>query len=233
MSHTHSMRQYDEELDRLGGEIAAMGDLALRQLERAMQVLQGLDEDGARTVIAADAEVDALEHEIAHDVLRLLALRQPIARDLREILAALKIAGDVERIGDLAANAAKRTLKLSQLPMPALRPRLADLATLAAELVRDALAAYRIRDADQAQAVRARDVELDLRHTGIFRELIGAMSQDPRLVEGGIHLLFIAKNLERIGDHATNIAENVWFIVHGEVPAEDRERGTSRFRAAR
>ncbi len=224
MTQTHSMRQYDQELDRLGGEIVAMGDLALHQLERAMQVLQGLDQDGARAVIAADAEVDSLEHEIAHDVLRLLALRQPIARDLREILAALKIAGDVERIGDLAANAAKRTLKLRDLPMPGLRPRLADLAALAGELVRDALAAYRNRDADQAQVVRARDAELDQRHTGIFRELIGVMAGDPGLVEGGIHLLFIAKNLERIGDHATNIAENVWFIVHGELPAGTRKQ---------
>ena len=224
MSQTHAMRQYDEELERLSGEIVAMGELALHQLDAALQVLQSLDADGARAVIAGDTEVDALEHEIGHDVLRLLALRQPIARDLREILAALKIAGDVERIGDLAANAAKRSLKLRNLGMPALRPRLAELAAVASELVREALAAYRGRDADRAQAVRARDAELDLRHTAIFRELIAAMAQDPGLVEGGIHLLFIAKNLERIGDHATNIAENVWFIVHGELPVSRRRQ---------
>lgn len=222
MSQTHTMRQYDEELDRLSGEIVAMGELALHQLDAALQVLQSLDADGARAVIEGDNEVDALEHEIGHDVLRLLALRQPIARDLREILAALRIAADVERIGDLAANAAKRTLKLRDLPMPELRSRLAGLAAHASGLVRDALSAYRGRDAGQAQAVSAGDAELDRMHTALYRELIGAIAQDSKLVEGGIHLLFIAKNLERIGDHATNIAEDVWFIVNGELPPDRR-----------
>jgi phosphate transport system protein len=167
-------------------------------------------------VVANDEEVDALEHEVSHDVIRLLALRHPMARDLREVMAALRIASDIERIGDYAANVAKRSPSrlnragvAGQSPCSAL-PRLA-----AGDMTREVLEPI-ARATPIAPAGRAaRDAELDDRYTALFRELLTYMMEDPRTITACTHLLFMAKNIERIGDHATNIAENVYFIVHG------------------
>jgi phosphate transport system protein len=175
-------------------------------------------------VVGNDEAIDALEHEVAHDVLNLLALRQPMARDLREVYAALRISSDIERIGDYAANVAKRSIVLNQTAPVAAARGLPHLAKLAGALVREALAAYGARDADAAMAVRSRDAELDAEYTGLFRELLTYMAEDPRQITACTHLLFIAKNIERIGDHATNIAEYTWFLVHGEQPAGEREK---------
>ncbi len=223
-SHDHIVKRYDEELARLTGEIVRMGEMAAAQLTGAMDVLERRDSRAAERIVLNDVEIDRLEHVVSHDVVRLLALRQPMARDLREILAALRIASDIERIGDYASNAAKRSMALNEYPVVSASRGLSALAGLAAQMLRDVLAAYRARDAEAALVVRARDAELDARYTALFRELLTYMAEDPRSISPAIHLLFIAKNIERIGDHATNIAENVWFVVNGEAPLAEREK---------
>ncbi|HVF35533.1 MAG TPA: phosphate signaling complex protein PhoU [Candidatus Saccharimonadia bacterium] len=222
--HDHIVKQYDAELDRLTGEIARMGAIAVEQLHVAIDALEARDDNTARRVIAHDSAIDRLEQEVSHDVVRLLALRQPMASDLREILAALKIASDIERIGDYAANVAKRSLVLNTLPAVAAGRGLRALSQLAGDMLGEVLAAYRDRDDEAALRVRARDADLDAMYTALFRELLTYMAEDPRHISSSIHLLFIAKNIERIGDHVTNIAENAWFVVHGELPPEPREK---------
>ena len=224
-THEHIVKSFDNELTRLYGEIGRMGDIAVAQLDAAIDVLMRRDSKAAERVVANDEAIDALEHEVSHDVLRLLALRQPMARDLREVYAALRISADIERIGDYAANVAKRSMVLNQNAPVAPVRGLPALAKLANELVRDAVQAYRDRDADRALAVRNRDVELDAQYTGLFRELLTYMAEDPKQITACTHLLFMAKNIERIGDHATNIAENTWFLVHGEPLAGGRAKG--------
>ncbi len=221
----HIVKSYDEELQRLTGEIQRMGDLALTELEAAIAAVIERDTEAAERIVKSDAEVDALELEVSHDVIRLLALRQPMARDLREVMAALRIASDIERIGDYAANVAKRAIALNQVapvrPVYAL-PRLAEIA---ADLIREVLAAYHDRDADRALLAWARDEELDVLYTSMFRELLTYMMEDPRNITPCTHLLFMAKNIERIGDHATNIAENIYFLVHGTQIGLSRRKG--------
>jgi len=222
--HEHIVKSFDEEMSRLTGEIAAMGHLAVAQLEAAMAALAGRDSAAARRVVDHDDALDAQERRISDDVLRLLALRQPMARDLREILAALRIASDIERIGDYAANVAKRSLTLNlSAPVP-LVGGLAPMAGMAGRMVREAMQAYVAHDAAMAHAVRERDADLDTLYTTLFRELLTYMMEDPRSISACTHLLFIAKNIERVGDHATNVAENVWFVVHGELPGDTRPK---------
>jgi phosphate transport system protein len=221
----HIVKSYDAELKRLTGEIQRMGELALEQLDAAIDAVMDRDSDAAMKIVQSDAAIDTLEHDVSHDVIRLLALRQPMARDLREILAALRIAADVERIGDYAANIAKRSIVLNQSAPLHLTSALPRLAQLAETLVREVLAAYHDNDADRALAAWARDEELDEQYTGLFRELLTYMMEDPRNITPCTHLLFMAKNLERIGDHATNIAESVYFLVRGEQIAQIRRKG--------
>jgi phosphate transport system protein len=222
MQEPHTHKHFDVELARLGRELQTMGEAAVRQLGAALSALEQRDDEAAERVIAADAAIDQREGEISHDVLRLVALRQPVARDLREVLAALRVASDIERVGDLAANLAKRSRVLNALPVVAASAALRPLAELAESQLRDVLRAYVQRDIALALAVRERDFELDRLHTLLFRELLAWMSEDSQNIGAGTHLLFIAKNIERIGDHATNIAENVWFIEQGEIPLEAR-----------
>jgi phosphate transport system protein len=224
-SSEHIVTSYDDELQRLTGEIQRMGQLALAQLEAAIDAVMQRDGDAAMRVVQDDAGIDALEDEVSHDVMRLLALRQPMARDLRQVLAALRIASAVERIGDYAANVAKRSLVLNQSAPMKLTHALPRLARLAQSLVREVLAAYADNDAGRAVAAWARDEELDEQYTGLFRELLTYMMEDPRNITPCTHLLFMAKNLERIGDHATNIAENVHFLVNGTQIAGARRKG--------
>ena len=224
-SHVHIVKEYDDELHRLTSEIIRMGEIAISQLGGAMDVLQRRDSHAARRVIDNDVAIDSLEHEVGQDVVRLLALRQPVARDLREVMAALRIASDIERIGDYAANAAKRSIALNESPAIATVPGLNALARIATDMLREVLLAYRDRDDVRAAIVRARDAELDRMYTSLFRELLTYMAEDPRSISSSIHVMFIAKNLERVGDHATNIAENIWFIVHGSMPSDEREKG--------
>ena len=224
-STDHIVKSYDEELKRLTGEIQRMGEIALAQLEAAIDAVMERDSDVAMRIVQNDGAIDRLEHEVSQDVVRLLALRQPMARDLREILAALRIAADIERIGDYAANVAKRSIVLNQSAPMQLTYALPRLARLAEGLVREVLTAYHDTDADRALAAWARDEELDEQYTGLFRELLTYMMEDPRNITPCTHLLFMAKNLERIGDHATNIAEYVYFLVHGEQINQTRRKG--------
>jgi phosphate transport system protein len=220
----HIIKSYDTELTRLTGEIVRMGQLSVRQLEAAIDVVERRDERAAQRVVDNDDTIDRMEQDVSHDVVRLLALRAPMAGDLRNVFAALRIAADIERIGDYAANVAKRSIVLNDGPVVQAAHALPLLSKAANSLVRDAMSAFANRDAVLALSVRGRDAELDELYTGLFRELLTYMAEDPRTITQGAHLLFIAKNIERIGDHATNIAEYAHFIVHGELPAEAREK---------
>jgi phosphate transport system protein len=225
MASEHIIKSYDEELRRLNNAITQMGGLAESQLSAAIEAVVKRDSDLAATVVQGDAQVDQLEHDVDGLVVRLLALRQPMARDLREILSALRIAADLERICDYAANVAKRSIALNQAPP--VRPvyALPRMARLAETLTKDVLDAYVERDADPALVVWARDEELDEMYSGLFRELLTYMMEDPRNITACTHLLFMAKNIERIGDHATNIAETVYFLVHGKPLTQARPKG--------
>ncbi len=222
--HEHIVKSFDSELKRLYGEIGRMGEIATSQLDGAIDVMLRRDTRAAERIVANDEAIDALEHEVSHDVLRLLALRQPMARDLREVYGALRISSDIERIGDYAANVAKRSMVLNQMPAVEAAHGLPALARSANELVRDALTAFQGHDAALALQVRNRDADLDLQYTGLFRELLTYMMEDPRNITACAHLLFMAKNIERIGDHATNIAESAWFIVRGDTLPGDRQK---------
>ena len=225
MAAEHIIKSYDEELERLNNMIVEMGGLAESQLAAAIEVVIQRDSDRAIRVVEGDAQVDQLERDLDNLAIRLLALRQPMARDLREIVAALKIASDLERICDYAANVAKRSIALAQTPpiqpVNAL-PRMTRLALL---LVKDVIDAYVARDADKAFAVWVRDEELDEMYASLFRVLLTYMMEDPRNIGPCTHLLFMAKNIERIGDHATNIAENVYYLVHGIPLEQARPKG--------
>ena len=219
----HIVKSYDEEQNALLDELIRMGRMSVAQLDAALDVVERRDDKAAERVIGNDEAIDALEQQVNHDVIRLIR-RGPLAGDLRVILAALRVASDIERIGDLAANIAKRSMALNlSPPLPHTRG-LDALGRMAARQVRDVLDAYVQRDGEAALRVRASDAELDTLYTGLFRELLTYMMEDARAITPCTHLLFMAKNLERIGDHATNIAENVWFLVHGEDLLPPREK---------
>ncbi len=221
----HIVKSFDEELQRLRGEILAMGGRAEAQLQDAVQALARRDSELAQGVIASDLLIDDLEHRVADDSLRILALRQPMAKDLREVVAAIKISADIERIGDYAKNIAKRALYLNQrepLRPTNLIPRMAELA---ARLIGDVLSAYARDDSKSLVAAWRSDEAIDDMYNSLFRELLTYMMEDPRKIGAATHLLFIAKNIERIGDHATNIAETVYFLIHGQPLAEARPKG--------
>ncbi|HET7299950.1 MAG TPA: phosphate signaling complex protein PhoU, partial [Oleiagrimonas sp.] len=202
----HLIKSYDDELARLTAEIARMGETAIAQLEAAMDAVEQRDKRAGMQVVDNDDTLDAMEHAINHDVVRLLALRAPMARDLREVFAALRIASDIERIGDYAANIARRAVPLSVTDPVAPAHGLRHLSDLAINATRNVLIAYRDNDAERARQVWIDDDELDQAYTSLFRELLTYMMEDPRSITACTHFLFIAKHIERIGDHATNIA---------------------------
>ena len=226
--HNHIVKSYDQEQAALLDELIRMGEMSEAQLEAALDVLERRDDRAAERVIANDDAIDALEHQVNQDVVRLIR-RGPMATDLRIILAALRVASDIERIGDLAANIAKCSMALNLAPPLPHTRGLDALGRLAARQVREVLDAYARRDGEAALRVRAHDAELDTLYTGLFRELLTYMMEDARAITPCTHLLFMAKNLERIGDHATNIAENVWFLVHGDdlMPPRDKRDESS------
>ena len=221
--NNHIVKSYDEEQRGLLDELIRMGQMSVSQLEAALDVVERRDDKAAERVIGNDDAIDALEQQVNHDVIRLIR-RGPLAGDLRVILAALRVASDIERIGDLAANIAKRSMALNLAPPLPHTRGLDALGRMAARQVRAVLDAYVNRDGEAALRVRASDAELDTLYTGLFRELLTYMAEDPRQITACTHLLFMAKNIERIGDHAPNIAENTWFLVHGEQPAGEREK---------
>ena len=226
--NNHIVKSYDEEQRGLLDELIRMGQMSVSQLEAALDVVERRDDKAAERVIGNDDAIDALEQQVNHDVIRLIR-RGPLAGDLRVILAALRVASDIERIGDLAANIAKRSMALNLAPPLPHTRGLDALGRMAARQVRDVLDAYVQRDGEAALRVRASDAELDTLYTGLFRELLTYMMEDARAITPCTHLLFMAKNLERIGDHATNIAENIWFLIHGEelMPPRDKRDDTN------
>jgi phosphate transport system protein len=223
----HTVRSYAEELRRLREMIARMGGLAERQVADAVTALVRRDAELATEVIGRDAEIDALEREVETLCIRLLALRQPVGQDLRLVVAALKIAHAMERIGDYARNAAKRSIVLAQQPALGSLNGFQRMARLVQENLKGAIDALVNYDAARADEVWANDQPIDEVYNGIFREMLTFMMEDPRNITAAAHLLFVAKNLERIGDHATNIAETVHYAVQGEALTEERPKGDS------
>ena len=222
----HTLKAYDQELGELRQLVAEMGGRTERQIRGAIESLVRRDEHLARSVIAADVEVDRLEHLIEDTAVHLIAKHAPLAVDLREMVAALRIAIDLERVGDFAKNIAKRYSALGAGSDPnQLMRRVEQMAGLALEQVRQVLDSYARRDAAAAVAVWRHDDAIDAMYTALFRELLTYMMEDARNITFSTHLLFCAKYVERIGDHATNIAENVYFMITGELPQGVRPRG--------
>lgn len=226
MSNDHIVSSFKADLGRLDNMIAEMGGLAESQLSRSIEALCKRDLEAAERIIPADKKIDALEEEIYEFTVKLLALRQPVADDLRIIISAIKISSVIERIGDYAKNISKRTIVLKEGPsLTGALNTVSRMGNLVQIMIKQALDAYIERDAQKAGDVRARDQEVDLLHTSLFRELLTYMMEDPRYITPCTHLLFVAKNIERIGDHTTGIAEQVHFMVHGEMPADERPKG--------
>ncbi|HTQ34173.1 MAG TPA: phosphate signaling complex protein PhoU [Stellaceae bacterium] len=225
MPAEHIVKGYDEELTKLSNMIAEMGGLAESQLAASIDAVAKRDSALASRVVEGDVKVDELQRELDNLAIRLLALRQPMARDLREIFAALKMGADIERICDYAANVAKRSIALSQVPPINPVHALPRMGMLALALVKEVIDAFVERDADKALEVWRRDEELDEMYSSLFREFLTYMMEDPRNIGACTHLLFMAKNFERIGDHATNIAEDLYYLVHGTPLTEIRPKG--------
>jgi phosphate transport system protein len=222
----HTQKAYDKELELLERRIAEMGGIAEKMVIEAMDALSGSDAALAHKVIASDERLDTLQREIEETAVLTIARRQPMAVDLREIISAIRVAGDLERVGDLAKNIAKRSLKIGgEARSPREIVGLKHMNDVATELLKDVLDAFAQRDVERARAVWERDVELDALEDSVFRDLLTHMMEDPRNISYCAHLLFCSKNVERIGDHATNIAETVFYLVTGETLPADRPKG--------
>jgi phosphate transport system protein len=224
MSSEHIVKSFDDELKQLSQMVAQMGGLAEAQLQAAIEALVARDAEQAARVVQGDVRIDQLERQISAQTIRMLALRQPMAQDLRQVVAALKISSDIERIGDYAANVAKRAIALTQ--SPPMRPvgGIARMGRLVQQIIKDTLDAFSDNDADKAVAAWKRDQDVDDMYNSLFRELLTYMMEDPRNIGPSTHLMFIAKNIERIGDHATNVAEIIHFLVRGEDIIEARPK---------
>lgn len=216
----HTVKAFDEDITRLRGLIAELGGLAELAIQQSLEAIVTGDEALAMEVVERDSKMDALEAEVDAMAVRMLALRAPMADDLREIIAALKIAGVVERIGDYAKNIAKRTGRIegrSRFEPLTLLPAMGEVA---AEMVHDVLTAYAARDPIVAREVIERDAKVDAFYDSIFRNLVSYMVENPATISSAAQLLFVARNIERIGDHATNVAEMVHFAAVGSYPTD-------------
>ncbi|MBO6717664.1 MAG: phosphate signaling complex protein PhoU [Rhizobiaceae bacterium] len=221
----HIVSAYDEDLKFLTGRVAAMGGMAERMIETSISALVHSDGPLAQKVIGEDEKLDAAQREIDDRALAVIARRQPLADDLREIIGAIRISSDLERVGDLAKNNAKRTLAVATTRQSVKLFRgLQSLAELAATQLKDVLDVYASREVSRLTAVRDRDYEIDAVYTSLFRELLTYMMEDPRNITACTHLLFCAKNIERMGDHATNIAETVYYVQTAEQLPVDRPK---------
>ena len=220
----HIVKAYDQDIAQLKTMLAEMGGLAEEQLDKAVSALTRNDRELADQVIKDDERLDVLERQIEEKAILTIAKRQPMALDLREIMVAIRMASDIERIGDLAKNTAKRTRAISE-PLPRkLSIGLSRMAAMAQAQLKDVLDAFIRKDEEKAMAVWRADEDLDALFNSIFRELLTYMMEDPRNITLCTHLLFGAKNLERIGDHTTNIAENIHFLVYGKTITEGRPK---------
>lgn len=224
----HTLKRFDEELERLNATINEMGGLTESQFARALEAVRDRNTASAEQVIAEDARVDALDAQVQQQTVQLLALRQPMAVDLRVVLSSIKIAAALERIADYAKNTAKRSIVLTQGTAPSSAVAGIDrLGRLVRTALKDVLDAFANDDVEKAHDVWQRDEEIDQVYTGLFRELLTYMMEDPRNITACTHLLFMAKNIERAGDHVTNIAELVSFRQTGQNFAEARPKGSS------
>lgn len=225
MIEKHISSAFDRDLETLQALIMRMGGLVETSISDATEALINRDEELAAKVRAADKQIDALEEEVNQDVARTLALRAPIAGDLRTVLSVLKISANLERCGDYTKNLAKRTRVLVQMPaVDGASNSIRRMARDVGLMLKDALDAYIQRDADLAEQVRQRDHDIDQMYNAMFRELLTHMMEDPRNITACMHLHFIAKNMERMGDHVTSIAEQVIYLVTGQMPEESRPK---------
>jgi phosphate transport system protein len=221
----HIVSAFDEDLIQVQAKISEMGGLCEELLAAALESVQNRDPAMARSVIERDRLLDAMEIAIEESVVRVIALRQPVAADLRVLIAAMKIASTLERIGDLAKNIAKRAIPLSAARPVKLTGSIVRMGRQTLTQLSDVLNAHASRDVDLAVQIWNQDVEIDEMYNAIFREVVTYMVEDSRLIGVGAELMFIAKNLERIGDHATLISEMVYYIVKGENLGDDRPKG--------
>ncbi|WP_395645911.1 phosphate signaling complex protein PhoU [Terricaulis sp.] len=223
----HTVKSFTEELDALTQEVARMGGLAEMAVNESITSVVRRDTSLAQGVIERDARIDTAQHDVEKRAIKLFALRQPMASDLRVVLTGWRIAGELERVGDLAKNIAKRALILNQAEPIQLTRSVERMGKIAAQHLKQVLDAYANRDIDAAVGVWFHDEDIDAHYNSLFRELLTYMMEDPRTISSSAHLLFIAKNIERIGDHGTNIAEYIYFLVTGEQIATQRPRPPS------
>jgi len=229
----HTAKAFDVDLQELTRLVAEMGGLAEKQIADSVDALAQRDTDRAQRIVAADPSIDTLQHEIEEKAVLTIARRQPMAVDLREIVGALRVCNDLERIGDLAKNIAKRVMALDGEFHPTKLIRgVEHMGALVLAQLKEVLDSYAGHDLKKALAVWNGDEEIDAMCTSLFRELLTYMMEDPRNITFCIHLMFCAKNIERIGDHATNIAETVYYMVEGRAIADERPKGdTTKFAA--
>ena len=225
MQSVHTVSAYDEELKFLSKRIAAMGGHAERMVEQAVAALVNVDHGLAQKVIQDDIVLDEGQREIDDKAIIIIARRQPMATDLREIVGAIRISADIERVGDLGKNVAKRVASVDGRQPNSLFRGIEALADLALTQLKEVLDVYASRSVERIGFVRDRDDQIDAMYTSLFRELLTYMMEDPRNITPCTHLLFCAKNIERIGDHATNIAETIYYIVTGDQMPPERPKG--------
>jgi len=222
----HTIRAFDADLQELGRMIAEMGGLAERQIGDALDALNQRDPELAQGVVATDTLIDALQREIEGKAILTIARRQPMAVDLRDIVGALRVANDLERIGDLAKNIAKRVEAADiELNLQKVMRGVEHMTELVLTQIKDVLDAYARRDVSKALQVWRDDEAIDAVNNSLFRELLTYMMEDPRNISVCIHLVFCAKNIERMGDHATNIAETIYYMVEGQTLTDERPKG--------
>jgi phosphate transport system protein len=226
MTHQHIVSAFGEELDQLRAEVVQMGGLAEAQVAAAVSAIVRRDAAAARAVVEGDRRLDELQVEIERQALRIIALRQPMAADLRRTVAALKISLSLERVGDMAKGICKRAGKLNDAdPMTSLSKAFERMGRLVSQRLKEVLDAYAREETEGLLNVWSHDDEIDQQYESLFRELLTHMMADPRTINAAAHLLFMAKNLERVGDHATNIAEQINFLVRGKPVEEARTMG--------
>lgn len=225
MGSTHIYSAFDEELKFLMRRISEMGGLAEQMVAESVRALVNSDAALAQKIISDDVLMDAMEREIGDKAVVTIAKRQPVAADLREIIGALRIASDLERVGDLGKSNSKRVVAIQATGVPRKLARgLEHLSDLALAQLKEVLDVYTTRSAEKAKSIRDRDEEIDAIYTSLFRELLTYMMEDPRNITSCTHLLFCAKNIERIGDHATNIAETIYYMTTGAQPEGERPK---------
>lgn len=225
METVHIVKSFDDDLKQIEGMILEMGGLAENQITESIEALNNKDLTLAEKVRADDKAIDALEQRVDEFTLKTLALRQPLAEDLRSVICALKVASNLERIGDYAKNIAKRAPVMAESPVVGTSDKtIKRMGDMVRKMVADVLTAYVQKDLAMAEEIRNRDEEVDFIHNTLFRELLTYMMEDPRNITPCMHMLFIAKNLERVGDHTTAMAEQVHYLVTGTPPAEKRPK---------